>query len=307
MADPVTQGEGAANLDGGDLDAGRDAMDDLPDDILDMLDGGADPVDEDGAATSDGTGEGADKTQTPATGVKTTTTAQPQSTTATTTTAIAGETPEAKAAREEAERKAAEEAAKPIVETPEVKAAREAAEKDTNDKWIATLETFYEIPEDQRNDLLVNPEKALPKLAAKMHAQVFKDATQASLRLVAAAIPGFIKMHMEGGTRETEAKTEFFTRYPTLNKPEYFDKILAAGRTFKQLRPDADPDETMENMALFASKALRIDHVPYVPSQTQKPQQKQPKPAGAGGGSSQSVAKPKGNGDNPWSEMVDDD
>jgi len=300
MADEqVTMGAGAPQV-GAGAEESREDFDSLPDDILASLDGGNVEEEEEGAEE---TGSGVSGQQnadgTPATGVTTTTTAQPQSTTVTTTTTVASanETPEAKAAREEAARVAAAAAAQPIVETPEQKTAREAAEKVTHDEWMGTL------------DLLVNPEKALPKLAAKMHAQVFKDATQAALRLVTAAMPGLIKMHSEGGAREDKAKTEFYSRYPFLNKPEFAEKVLSAGRMYRQLKPDATPDEVMENMALFGAKALGVEFVPWTPSATAQPGKpaKQPRPANAGGGSQQAGTSTPKKGGSEWADLAADD
>lgn len=198
------------------------------------------------------------------------------------------------------------------METPEQKAAREAETKASREKWLGELEQVYQVPKEDHDALLTSPETVLPKIAAKLHAQMVEVLAPQIAAQIMSALPAVLQQTTTFEQREAKAKSDFFSRYAHLNKPEYNDAILKAGVAYRQVHPDATPDEAMEGMAMLAARALKIQHVPYTgdgaPAPTvTAPQRKMPKPANAGGGKAVTPAPAANADDNPWADLAQND
>ena len=157
----------------------------------------------------------------------------------------------------------------------------------------------YQLTQQEVEQVLSEPDKALPKLMARVHV----NAVQGVLRHVAQQMPamvtGLLKVQEENRGREEQ----FFKAWPQLDRSKHSQDILRAGQVFRQLNPQA----TMEEFIRAVGAQVVIQHGLHLqrpPGQTQQVQQAAPAPAfmPAGvGRASQPVAPPE---PNIWAEMV---
>jgi len=170
------------------------------------------------------------------------------------------------------------------VETPEAKAARVQAERTASDKKLNDdLVNYYKIPDEWSARLATEPELVLPQLAARLHQTVLESVRN----MLDQGVPQVVQGLMHVQQRESAAKAEFYKRWPTLSK--YEEQVLQAGRLFGQLNPTATPEERIERIGKIVSESLGIPIAPIaMPQGGQAPAVSAPaafRPAGGASGS----------------------
>lgn len=196
----------------------------------------------------------------------------------------------------------------PPVETPSSQLTTEQIAENQRkfNEWTAAEEAklteHYTLTEDDAVAMATEPERVLPKLAAKLHMQVLQEARAQIMNM----IPQVVKGVQMRETLETKAQGEFFGSWPELKGKE--SEVVQMGLMFRQLNPKATPEEAIARIGEMTMNALGIKRVsnaepPGTPSaggsnvRAFKP---------AGGGSSSAGAKSKQEA-NPFSDLLDDD
>lgn len=149
----------------------------------------------------------------------------------------------------------AAEPAKPapkVAETPEAKTAREAAEKASEEKLFSGLVDFYKLPDDMAAKLTTEPENVLPYLAARVHRSIMEGV----IRVLHTQLPQHIDTTIAVREAEGKSKSAFFDRWPTL-KP-YEAQVLQAGQLYRSLNPTATQAQAIEAIGDIVSKSLGV-------------------------------------------------
>lgn len=160
----------------------------------------------------------------------------------------------------------------------------------------------YKLGDEERTQLISAPDEVLPRLAARMHVGI---ATQLAQQ-VAQAIPALIQQHMEGHLKAQRAESDFFGRYPKLNRPEWKPAIAESLQMVKQMNPNASREQIITEGAALA--AFRIQskygnqHTPQPPQLPNSGQRPYVPVAPGGGVSPPTNAQPA----NPWAELAAD-
>lgn len=147
------------------------------------------------------------------------------------------------------------------VETTEQVTARLAEERT---RLIGELEKMYAIPEAEVDELRVAPETYLPKVAARLHAEVLTAVANG----IYAQLPSLIRNIRQMETQQTTHEDKFFGRWGKLNTPELRPKVLEMVKTYRQLNPNASFETLMEEVGPIAHVRLRI---PFEDVQQQPP------------------------------------
>ena len=107
---------------------------------------------------------------------------------------------------------------------------------------VADIASRYTVSEEVRNQLLLEPDKVLPTMAAR----IMVDTYDAVMQTVMAQIPQMQaqREHVVQVSRQTEEK--FFQRWPALKDPAYSQDILTTARAFRQANPQATPEQALE-------------------------------------------------------------
>jgi hypothetical protein len=186
--------------------------------------------------------------------------------------------------------------AAPVVET---KTPEQLQQEHT--KWReeseAKLTEFYAIDKEDAELLLTEPEKVIPKLAARLHLEVSTAVAEAVKSLLPSAIQ---QMSAQQSVAEKQ-EGEFFKAWPKLNDTKHHNTLQRLGVTYRNSHPQATPDDFIRDVGAMAMVALRI---PFDEPAAPEPEPKVPPhvPAAAAGGSA--PARPTST--NPFAQFVDE-
>lgn len=149
--------------------------------------------------------------------------------------------------------------AQPAAPPPEVyqtwKAAREKE-----------LEGLYTLTEEDAQAALTEPEKLLPKLAAKLHIGVL----EASMRAMQAMMPVMLNQVNQATELNTKAKGLFQSVNPDLADPQYEPYILELGQFYRSKNRTASPEEASRAIGDLVRAAFglaRPSHAQQAPVQ----------------------------------------
>lgn len=184
----------------------------------------------------------------------------------------------------------------PVQLTPEQLAEQQRQWQAYQSQQTAQLEQYYAMNEEDALALATEPEKVLPKLAARLHMQVMQNVQQQ----LAQTVPNVLKNVQESTARESQAKEQFFGKWPELRGNEA--QVLQAGLMYRQMNPTASPQEAIEGIGRIVMAATGKQRVGQVTPPTGGGKPGAPfKPAtGVGGAQHKAPAK------TGWEDMLDD-
>lgn len=173
----------------------------------------------------------------------------------------------------------------------------------------ARLEEHYQFSEDEVAALQTEPERVLPKMAAKL----FMDVQEAAIRSVVQMLPQVVGQVNQTQSRDAQASQAFVNANPDLGDKKYHADIMAAAKTFRQRNPKATPQEAIKKIGQMV-RALHDLPTPQVgepapapaPAGNRRPAAppKPHKPAAAGAAP---VRAPAPKTDNVWAGLLDED
>lgn len=298
---PTNPDGSAAPLSNSQIEAGRDAFDELDDSILDELKASPESSAEEPPALQ--------LPQTPA--------APPSEPAQPATPPVAPQTPVAPAAPATPPATGAPAApqtpapaqpaqpAVPAVQPPESledRQARETRESQAVEREIATLAQQYQMSEDDARTLLLEPEKILPTLAARVHANIIR---QIQSQVLPQSLPAMLQQQVAATAREAEARDAFYS--PWKGKldpanPQHVAAVQTLGMSWRQLNPTAPPETAIDQIGRLACAALGISvegastPLPQTPSAPHRP--------AAPGGPSFVPTPPPAQGSESWGDIA---
>jgi hypothetical protein len=149
--------------------------------------------------------------------------------------------------------------------------------------FLPKLEELYKFSDQEAEEIRVEPEKALPKLAARLHYEVLT----AAFNSVMSVMPEVVGSTLERQKAVTEHEEKFYSRWKELKDPRYSETVLNSVRAYKAVNPRAPLEEVIERAGLMAMLTLGINpQQPAAPVAPVEPPAVRPgRPAGAGFGS----------------------
>jgi len=172
-----------------------------------------------------------------------------------------------------------------VLETAEQRAAREKAHKDWQEAQVASLTDLYKLSEDDARQLTLEPEKVLPKLAARLHMDVLASIQ----RSLAETIPAHLTAHLTIQAQNKAAKDMLYGAWPKLNKPEFEGIVTEVGSMYRRTNKNATPEEAVKAIGRLAYAALgwpdeTSSGAPPTPTPSPTPAARPFTPATPGGG-----------------------
>lgn len=137
-----------------------------------------------------------------------------------------------------------------------VQTAAEAAQAyaQQREQWLSTLEQAY-TPTQEDIELLQNePEKALPKALAQVHVRAAEETSQYVLGQVHQMVGAAVKQQLEMVRNEAQ----FYRAWPQLRNPAYAQTVSTVGYAFRQMNPQATPEQFIQQVGAQASVALGL-------------------------------------------------
>lgn len=114
--------------------------------------------------------------------------------------------------------------------------------------------TLYAVNDEDAAALLTEPEKVLPKMAARLHMEVLENA----MRAVQAMVPTMIEQVQRSSETNNRAKSLFTSINPDLADPKFEPAIMQLGQTFRKVNPTADAETAAKAIGALVRSALNI-------------------------------------------------
>jgi hypothetical protein len=180
------------------------------------------------------------------------------------------------------------------------------------------LQTEYVLSEDDKNALIAEPDKVLPRLAARMHVRMQVQTAQQ----LAQILPAMIQQQIQQATKVQGLESSFFGQYPELNKPEYRKTVAESLTMIRNVNPEASREEVMRDGAALAAVRLKTrlgearppapvaatpQNMPLAaPVQRHAPQSQGPFTPAQSGGGTEPVVPTDPNQDNIFAVLAND-
>lgn len=142
----------------------------------------------------------------------------------------------------------------PVPEQPEMPTLSADDRTKMRNDWVASLQDSYKLSEGQAEKMRLEPEKALPELAANMHASVMESVMQ----LVSQTLPSAIEQQLNATKVAKSSDEAFFGQWPELNKPEYRGKLVELGKIYRQNNPQATTKIFNRDVGLLGWQSLGL-------------------------------------------------
>ena len=179
--------------------------------------------------------------------------------------------------------------------TPEEAAAQRAKQRDelvnqlTNDAYAMT--------EDEARDFNEDPAKALPQLAAKLHAEVLEQTVQGIMSF----IPGVVQSVIANTSTQSKNESAFFDAWPQLKGHE--GAVGQIAQVYRQMNPDKPMAEMIKEVGAHAMISLKLPLEGRADAPAAEIPPAPPPPAPPGGGP---APTPTRKSDNPFDTLVDE-
>jgi hypothetical protein len=165
--------------------------------------------------------------------------------------------------------------------------------KKQREDTIAELEKVYALSNDDATAMLTEPEKVIPKLAARLYVDAYEGVMQA----VSKVLPSLVHQVQASSSAAEANQRAFFEKWPALQKPEYDETLRKIGVAWRTMNPKADPETAVQEIGALAMGLLKLTPS-EAPAATPTPK---PYVPAAPGGSVPS-GPPKPTSDDAWWE-----
>lgn len=126
---------------------------------------------------------------------------------------------------------------------------------------ISHFEQAYTIPAEEATLLATEPEKVLPKMAARM----LVDTYEAVIGEVKRQLPGMMQQFTQAQQTNTEAANQFFKEWPDLNKPELHETVVRAAMAYRHMNPKATPEDMRRDVGRMVTAVVNGIASPSAP------------------------------------------
>jgi hypothetical protein len=121
-------------------------------------------------------------------------------------------------------------------------------------QYIDKMAEQFQISEEDADALRTEPEKVMPRLMAK----AMTSALEQMAGVMKNNLPKLVDGQLTQQSKAKEIETKFYGKYPELNSKKALKVTEQMARAYRQANPDADLDETMDNVAFMAWKKLGL-------------------------------------------------
>ena len=139
-------------------------------------------------------------------------------------------------------------------------------------QFLDTAERQYAIASTDVELLQTEPEKVLPKLAARLYADIYEGV----LTTIFAQLPQLVTTINTARTQHEEREADFFKAWPELK--EHKAILPEIGKMYRQLYPDADDAKAIQDVGAMAMMRLGLTRAPTAPTATPAPATVHPVP-----------------------------
>lgn len=147
----------------------------------------------------------------------------------------------------------------PVAPTESAPGVPELTIEQHRNKFLPQLAKLYNLTDAEVEGIRVDPGKALPELAAKLHYEV----QMATYQGIMSVIPQIVAQAIKGQEASSAQETAFFGKWPALKEavasnPQAQQVIINAISSYRQVNPRASLEDTIAQAGLLAMMGLRL-------------------------------------------------
>lgn len=136
-------------------------------------------------------------------------------------------------------------------ETQDIAAAR--------DKFISDLAPTFQLTPEQADELITDPNKVLPRVAAQVVATTY----EAVMRTIGAQLPMMLETYNHGARLRDQVVDEFYDKFPDLKGHEAV--VEQTAKAFRAVNPGATKEQAMQMVGSMVMVQLGL-HAPSAPA-----------------------------------------
>jgi len=182
----------------------------------------------------------------------------------------------------------------PEVPPPDVSAAAEPTMDELETQY---LENRKQVEADVASNVYAMSEEQIQKLdegdttvIPQMMARVYMDAVTGAVAHMLTKLPGLVEQTLQSREQSSELENRFYTAWPVLKDEKYGTEVERFGQVYRQLNPNAAPDDFIRDVGAQLVVALKLPQgggngaaVPKVAAVQPAAKPYVPAPAGSGG------------------------
>jgi len=134
-------------------------------------------------------------------------------------------------------------------------------------KEIDRMVGVYAIDETDARDLAVEPEKVLPKLAAR----VYVDTVEAVTGVLGAQLPNVVRELLRLERNREKAEDTFYSKFPALKDQRFEKSVHSAIKVVRAENPTASMEEVVTQAGIMASLSNKLSLPAEFISEAPKP------------------------------------
>ena len=176
-------------------------------------------------------------------------------------------------------------------------------------EFLPQLEKLYNLTDEEAEVVRTAPDKALPKLAARLHYEVQASTYNALLHV----IPDVLNMLMDRRATADKADAAFFSKWPKLAGDGHVETVRQSIRAYRAANPKAPMEKVIEQAGLMSMISLGIPlDLPGITTPAANPAEPPPpapiptRPPGIGGAAQITPPKPHEGSGNIFTDLTDD-
>jgi hypothetical protein len=122
--------------------------------------------------------------------------------------------------------------------------------------YEAQLEPMYKLSDEDSGKMVLNPNEVLPKLAARLHANISQQVIQQVTQALMAQLPPVIEQTISRKNTSEKAETDFFTRWPELKAHK--QTVMQIGRLYRAQNPAATMEDFIQNVGVSSWMTAKL-------------------------------------------------
>ena len=150
---------------------------------------------------------------------------------------------------------------------PEVPQQPQISRQEQRQQYVSSLEQAYAMSDEDAQQMLVEPEKVLPRIAARLHV----DIVDTVIAAVMGNLPNALNAIQSQAKVTSEAEDSFYQAWPQLKNPTYQKTVYDAVAAYRALNPSAPKEDVIRAAGLQALIQLRLPIPPELLQQQTPP------------------------------------
>ena len=119
---------------------------------------------------------------------------------------------------------------------------------------MGELATYYTPKDEEARALMLEPEKVVPKMFARLHVDVLDSVIQG----IGKELPGLVQMTVNRMIGEAKASKGFYERWPQLAKTEFTPTVQRLMAAYKGQFPQSSLEQMITDVGAAAMVGLKL-------------------------------------------------